>query len=825
MKGITYFRLKSPYEGDITKNCALDGYEVDNNFFTLEGRDIKSVSVDGNDLVITLLNGETIEAKSAFASFTKDISFDFDTTKGVLYIQRNGELLQEISGFATSYTAGETVAVDGTLKGNGKPYNPIGISPMHQTGMYRPVKKILDAARCEKLPPCEKLMPGDRFVTAEDISNYGLLYDYEGIRKIACDLAETHSGWRIPTKEDWDDMLNAIEPCENDRNHAVATSNKYLGKFAGKFLKSKDFWRLEDGCKPPHNNHHDFCDCDGDCNCGHDHGHHKFDDSCFDPYCGEMGKPHHKPEHNMDRGIDKYGFWITPTGYADDGDHYGYFLERAWYWTATNSHYTNAYTKRFEYDKSSVYQDITPTSFHLSLRLVKDYDGDNYVEREQILGGTYSTVLMPSQKNGKAIWTSVNFASPNKSYRPMLPNDGMGISLSKKYFINEWTGKDWKRNELHEGESVVVEFAPNGNRFIEYRLVDGRMENVAKSTFEDVMSAVHPKLDGLNNKIDEETARAIAKENEIDANLMAEIDRSTTRDEELSERIQEEASERQNADDVLHNRIEDEAKIRDEHDAAIKQALEDEAKIRDEHDVAIKDALDHEIHRAEEAEKNLSERIDEDAKIRDEHDVAIKDALDNEIHRAEEAEKNLSERIDEEAKIRDEHDAALKQALEDEIERSIKTDDDLRKMIELSQEITDDIKNALKAETDAREKADTILQQNIDEVAHNLDDLSKHVDDIDARETERHEEVLAKIEEERQNRISNDEQLQANIDAEAENRQAKDDELVARDAEIEAQLLSKDGTEFNKDNGILTLKSQGSTNDIQVQFSFNFGDI
>ena len=51
-KGITYFRLNSPYEGDITKNCALDGYEVDNNFFTLEGRDIKCVYVEDNEIKI-----------------------------------------------------------------------------------------------------------------------------------------------------------------------------------------------------------------------------------------------------------------------------------------------------------------------------------------------------------------------------------------------------------------------------------------------------------------------------------------------------------------------------------------------------------------------------------------------------------------------------------------------------------------------------------------------------------------------------------------------------------------------------------------------------
>ena len=48
-------------------------------------------------------------------------------------------------------------------------------------------------------------------------------------------------------------------------------------------------------------------------------------------------------------------------------------------------------------------------------------------------------------------------------------------------------------------------------------------------------------------------------------------------------------------------------------------------------------------------------------------------------------------------------------------------------------------------------------------------------------------------------------------------------EREAKDAEIEAQLLTQEGTEFDKDNGILTLKSKGGTNDVQVQFNFNFG--
>ena len=381
-KGLTYFRLTSPYEGDITKNCALDGYEVDSNFFTLEGRDVKSVNVNGNELVITLLNGETISTLNAFADFTKDISFDFDTTNGVLYIKRNG-VTQTITGFATTYNTGEAVATDGTVKGNGKPSNPIGISPMLKTGMYRPVTKVVDTTRCETLPSRERVMPGDRYLTLENVSEYGFLYNYEGVKQIACDLNACNSPWRIPTKDDWDDMLNAIEPCNENKDHASATSNRYFGKFAGKLLKSKDFWKLESVC--------DTSTCinyDGEtsttcpvCTCGKSN-------PCNPTYCGEYGTCQCKPILHPNRGIDKYGFAITPAGYTDDGGQFGYFLERAWFWTASNCQYSNAFTKRFEYDKSTVYQDVISTKYNLSLRLIKDYDGDNYLERENIFVNT-----------------------------------------------------------------------------------------------------------------------------------------------------------------------------------------------------------------------------------------------------------------------------------------------------------------------------------------------------------------------------------------------------------------------------------------------------
>ena len=41
MAKLILYQAKSPYPGDVTKNCALTGKEVDNNFLNLKGEDIE----------------------------------------------------------------------------------------------------------------------------------------------------------------------------------------------------------------------------------------------------------------------------------------------------------------------------------------------------------------------------------------------------------------------------------------------------------------------------------------------------------------------------------------------------------------------------------------------------------------------------------------------------------------------------------------------------------------------------------------------------------------------------------------------------------------
>ena len=51
----------------------------------------------------------------------------------------------------------------------------------------------------ESIPTCETPIVGDRYLTEEYVSVYGMLYNYEAVKKIACNLNKANSPWRIPT--------------------------------------------------------------------------------------------------------------------------------------------------------------------------------------------------------------------------------------------------------------------------------------------------------------------------------------------------------------------------------------------------------------------------------------------------------------------------------------------------------------------------------------------------------------------------------------------------------------------------------------------------
>ena len=763
--GITYFRKNSPYPGDVTKNCALDGVEVDNNFFVLEGRDIKTLRVEGSDIVVELQNGKVMRSVDALKDVadlkrTAISELEFDKESGVLKFVRNGEQVA-ITGFATESKSEPstvvTVAVDDSLKGNGLTATPISISPIFKTGQYEPVKKIISVVDGDSIPTCETLAVGDRYLTKEYVSVYGMLYNYNAVKKIACDLDKANSPWRIPTKEDWDDMLNAVEPCPKNKNHNSATSNKYLGAWAGKLLKSTDLWLHSttiDTCGNDTCINYDAVSC-GNCN-----------NACESIYCGKVCDNECRccDCGNCDnRGLDTFGFHIVPAGYADDGRNFVFFGERAYFWTATNSNCENVYVKRFEYNRNSVYQNIIAGQNYLSLRLVKDYNGHNYHESEKILSDQYPTVMMPSVKNGHSIWTSVNVSLGCGCGR-IEPNNGLALAHTTKFYLNEWDGKEWLRNELKDGESVVIKKAPNGQTNAEYRLSDGKLINVGQITYEAVINDINPKLDELGTKIDNEINRSIAKDEAFEDTINDELRPNITK----------------NSNDI--------ATVNTNLVSAIGNINE-----------AIKTVNDNLVDAVNTINGGIATEIQE----RKDADKEIKDSLDQEIERATTKDNELATAIAEEKQAREAKDA------------------DLENKIGQQQTVSNERYQELKGLINTNKDSIDNLSTDLDATKTDLNNTKQVLTDF-GKETAKAFEQINQVITDGFNTINGGiaTEIQERKDADAAEKEAR----IATDEEIKATILTEEGTSFDTNSGVLTLKSKGGTNDIKVQFSMNFGE-
>ena len=297
INGIKYFKLQSNYPGDYTKNCGLLGQEIDENFYFLRSNDIDNMSVNNGILTLTRVDGDTLTA-----DISMPYTFKFDEKTGKLIITDGNGDVQVLEGFVVE-GKDVRVASDATLNGDGTKGNPLRISELEKTGTYAPANEFLDMAVydyfelvCElldegtkvyhyekrnknqvpedadvieysekptkelnfksphwikvrkdiNLPDASNLGAGYRIVTRESKDNFGLLYNYDGVKKIQAALDATGSLWRVPTRKDWALMLNAAEYCEEDRNHDTKCVNEWTGKNAGARAKATTLWRWSD---------------------------------------------------------------------------------------------------------------------------------------------------------------------------------------------------------------------------------------------------------------------------------------------------------------------------------------------------------------------------------------------------------------------------------------------------------------------------------------------------------------------------------------------------------------------------------------------------
>ena len=519
INGVKYFKLQSPYPGDYTKNCGLLGSEIDENFFFLRSYDIESALVnENNDIVLKRVDGEEIIIPVQEIGTP---SFKLVKEKGELIVTYPDGTVQVLDGFLfEDYDV--KVASDYTIKGDGRTSNPLRISEVEKTGTYAPADFFLDLTdSANTMPNGNKLGKGTRIVTKEYLTPFGLLYNYYGVEKIKEALEESCSKWRIPSRKDWAELLNAAEYCDEDRNHDTQEINIWTGNWAGARAKAINSWEFSDK--------------------------------------KEKGFPV--------VGIDNLpvggnaSFHLIPLGYGEgsrgpinhdeDFDLEGLKLITS-FWTSTptgsqhSSKNPNVFTRSFSYETRKVLQESSKPTSRLSLRLVRDFGYEGYNEYENILGNNIPCVLIsnPDLKYNK-VWTAINigftepqFSGVSSSDWDVLENEE-DRKVKELYYINEWNGIKWIKKPMRPGDSIVIldydgDISTSGDTYHEWRVYEtsaGTVELI--DTSEALKEEFQEEIDEINQKIDELSAST----NEIKENLEDEINRATSAETLLAEAI------------------------------------------------------------------------------------------------------------------------------------------------------------------------------------------------------------------------------------------------------------------------------------------------
>lgn len=470
--GITYYMLESDIQGDYTKGCGLYGNEVDSNFYFLRTYDIESVDFDCSAKTLTIKRVGNkyipIEINMDCYDYVSDISLidcPISDTGALKITYKNREEPEYIGGFLIK---GKNVTVEtyDSIGGDGSLINPLKISESHATGQYSPVNEYLDLTNGDILP--SSAYAGHRVVTKEAKE---LLYPYETIKKIEDNLKCIDSEWRIPTKDDFDCMLNSIE-CEEYRNHNISDETIELGDIAGQSLKSTG--TIEDGDGLWHKNVN--------------------------------------PDGNSTDGNDIFGFNAIPFGFCHNNSFSG-FGSYAAFWTSTSSTTENEhYIKEFIWNTNKVAQKTFGENSFASIRFVKDYNNisDNYNEFENILGLRYPTTLFVSPNEDflcSKIWTSINFYGDKNEFNGKeieeLNSCASTVNaIETSYYINEYDGTKWISKKMSEGDCVVILNKNNENYCSEYKIINGNLVNFFDETISEIEITTSSALNDLNSRIE-----------------------------------------------------------------------------------------------------------------------------------------------------------------------------------------------------------------------------------------------------------------------------------------------------------------------------------
>ena len=666
MKGLYFYKLNSPYSEDVTKNCKLTINEIDSNFLSLKDEDIASAEFDKEtkSLVLTKNNGEQLIANLSDVTYDLNVETSCSADEGAsITITYNGVDGEKTVTFDHIVTVDNLrsvigsdlltrVITDGTLKGDGTVSSPLGLSGTEKSGMIAPVKGRLDLTKGGRLPEVAKL--GTRYITIEYVNDYGYLYNGEALSKISESLDKEGKGWRIPTKADFDALLNSIEPC-NYQNHNSAKCHIDLGFLASKYLKSECGWLGEPDCECTSTAPMTGCSVQDQVSEDTDYVEGEQNIEITD-------EPNLSPESYQ--GVDKYGMGILPSGNAllDAFNHpqANYFKEKTFFWTSTHVHGDDdqdVYVKVFDWNKTTVSQAAECPSPYYSVRLVKDYNGSNYFDSEYIDGVLYKTLLFP---NSRQVWLATNYAK-NEGFEtsgiPMMTevNNGEVLEKRKALFVNEWNGEYWEKRALNEGETVVVEnpcFDSEGDQVRTVCWLDNEGVKhcvdvtIPKETQSNVEYRVYT-TDGCNKELvntDDIVVERIV--NILTPMIEDERNERIKGDTQLWDAISQEAAAREEVDNQQWEAINAEAEARKAVNDQLWEAIGKEAAAREEVDNQQWEAINQEAEARKHVDNELWEAIGKESAAREEVDNQQWEAINQEIGRATAAEQDLATKIE-----------------------------------------------------------------------------------------------------------------------------------------------------------------------------------
>ena len=714
-KGLYYYKLQSPYPEDVTKNCKLTINEIDSNFLSLKDEDIKSAVFDKESkaVILTRNDGDTIAVDLSDATYNLNVDkdcTDSGVTLTITFDGKNGQESFTINNIVTADTFKNViennvlskVITDGTLKGDGTVTAPLGLNGTEKTGVLAPVKEVIDLTNGRKLPTAAK--KGTRYLTIEYINDYGYLYNVAALSKISNAAKADGKGWRVPSKADWDALLNSIEPCSY-ANHETASCHAELGRYAGKYLKSECGWVGQEDCSCTSTKPMNGCELPSTDNSYVDAG-----DSTV-------------PSQTIDtpKGIDKYGFGILPSGYAMlDGYNRPTFSEyknTAIFWTTSHVYgdeNQDIYVKKFDWNKSGVMQEAQCPTTYLSVRLVKDYDGSNYFDTEYIDGVAYKTVLMPKSKQ---VWLASNYAKKEGFIKyteggevPEVVdvNNGLVRDNRKVMFINEWNGDYWEKRPMSEGETVIVEDNCSMSGSSEVKTIcwsneDGEKEcveveiptvvqnnlsyrvyttencdqalvNVDDLAIERILNTIIPIIENERNE-------RLESESEIRLAISAETQARISGDTELSRRLELEESNRKTADTNLWTGINDEKLARVSGDTELSRRIDEETSARTEADNAIEEKINSLSGDTNASLEAIRAAISAETKAREDADAELDTKLNGEVERAKGAEAALGDQIVAETERATQAENSLSSRIDDEVSRATSKENEINNQL------------------------------------------------------------------------------------------------------------------------------------------------